>query len=428
MLAANLHATTELATPALQTRLSALVQIRWLAVAGQLVTIIVVEYSVGGLPMLPVLAAVGASILFNIILALHGSVKRISEEEAAFHLSFDTLQLGMLLAMTGGLQNPFAIFLLAPITIGASILSPQRLALLVGLSVVALSAMGLWAIPLPIVPGSEEIFVLGTWLAISIGIVSVSFFTWRIAEEVRNTAGAYSEARIALAQEERMADLGALAAAVAHEVNTPLATICLVAEEIKEQLPTDSGLLPEIMTLIAQASRCRDTLAKLTSRKERDSVVEQERISLPSLVEMAAQLHAENSDIPIYFDHHEEVGYSGMPAPWVTNKLEILHGLSNFILNALQFARSRVEIDTSWNSTSWTIRIIDDGPGFAQHVLERLGEPYVSGRSQDSQSHLGLGIFIAKSLLVRLKAEVSFRNSEDGGAEVMIAWKNVWRA
>lgn len=415
--------TTQLATPALQTRLGALIQIRWLAVAGQLLTILSAEYAVGGLPLTPILAAVGASAILNLTISFGGFTRRIDENSAALLLAFDVVQLAVLLGLTGGLGNPFVLFLLAPVTVGAAILTLQKLAMLVCLSVLALSLTGIWSLPIPKLQGGGELYALGTWLAVSLGIVSVAFFTWRMAEETRGTASAYSEARVALAQEERMAELGALAAAVAHEVNTPLATVSLVAREVFDQLPADSPLRTDMGTLIAQANRCRDTLATMTSRKNRDSVVERERITLPSLVEMAAQLHSENSKIPIFFDHQADPQAGGAAPPWMDNKLEILHGLSNFIQNALQFANSRVEIDTSWGQNACQVRIVDDGPGFPQHILERLGEAYVSGRSQDSQAHLGLGVFIAKSLLLRTKADVSFKNAEDGGAQVTITWK-----
>ena len=115
--------------------------------------------------------------------------------------------------------------------------------------------------------------------------------------------------------------------------------------------------------------------------------------------------------------------FSDMPAPWVDRKLEILHGLSNFIHNALQFAANRVEIDTAWSQAAYSVRITDDGPGFPPHLLPKLGEPYVSGRDEGGESHLGLGIFIAKSLLSRTKAEVTIRNLDEGGAEILIVWK-----
>lgn len=413
----------DLETPALQTRLGALIQIRWLAVAGQLATIIVVQNTVGALPIWPVLGTVAASAALNTILTLGNFAQRIDENNAALHLAFDTVQLATLLWLTGGLSNPFALFLLAPVTVGAAILSVRKLAMLVGLSVAALSVIGMWSWQLPLPHETNDLYVFGTWLAMLLGVISVAFFTWRMAEEARSTANAYSEARVALAQEERMAEVGALAAAVAHEVNTPLATVCLVANEISHQLPKESPLQSDLKLLIGQANRCKDTLAKMTSRKERDNVVGHERIPLPSLVEMAAQLHTDNSSIPVYFDHHADPDTNDMPAPWVDRKLEILHGLSNFIHNALQFATSRVEIDTSWNQTAYSVRITDDGPGFHTNLLPKLGEPYVSGRHEGAESHLGLGIFIAKSLLSRTKADVAIRNLDEGGAEILIVWK-----
>lgn len=404
-----------------QTRLSTLVLIRWLAVGGQLITILVVELAIGQLPLLPVLASVAASAALNAWLALpRGYNRRLDERHAAQHLAFDILQLALLLGLTGGLANPFSLFLLAPVTVAAATLSARLVALLACLAVVALSVVGHWHAPLPWIAPDLDIpplYRFGVWLALVLGVFSVSFFTWRMAEESRRIAAAFSQSRLALEREQRVAEVGALAAAVAHELNTPLATVCLIARDLATEL-AETAWKDDIDMLIGQAERCRVTLTHLTQRSAQGEAVESERIAFPALVELAAAPHAARDGVLVLFDH-----LGKLPTPWLERSPTILLGLGNFIQNAVQFARSRVEIDTAWDESGLVVRIADDGPGFPPHVLDALGEPYLSGRDDgDDGSHLGLGIFIANTLLARTGARVSYANLPDGGAEIVVTW------
>lgn len=406
--------------PTLQTRLSTLVLIRWLALVGQTVTVVVSSAALGGLPLVPVALTIAASGALNLWLSFGpGRKGRIGETRAAWHLVFDIVQLAILVALTGGLSNPFVVFLLAPVTVAAATLSVRATAVLAALAVLALSVIARWHMPLPWDGAPLELpplYLFGAWMALSVGVTSVSLFTWRIAEDSRRIAAAYSESRLALEQERRVAEVGALAAAVAHELNTPLATITLIARDMATEL-RDGPLEPDISTLLGQAERCRDTLARLTRDGERGQAVECEKVPFPSLVEMAAEPYAEGAPVQVLFDH---AGIPAQAAPWIARSPAILHGLGNFIQNAVQFARSRVEIDTSWcPQGALTVRIADDGPGFPPHL--QLGEPYQSGRS-DSSGSLGLGIFIATTLLVRTGATIRFSNPEEGGAEVLVTW------
>ncbi|MBI2235612.1 MAG: ActS/PrrB/RegB family redox-sensitive histidine kinase [Magnetospirillum sp.] len=411
-------------TPHLQTRLGTLVQIRWLAIVGQGATIAVVDIAFGGFAMAGALATVAASAALNLWLTFsRGILHRIDERTAAWHLAFDLAQLTVLLGLTGGLHNPFALFLLAPVTVAAATLSARLTVRLAAGAIAAASLVAAWHEPLPWPEGPlnmPPLYLLGMWLALTLGVVSVAFFTWRMAEEARRIAEAYSASRIALAQEQRLAEMGALAAAVAHELNTPLATVHLVARELAEELPGDSPLQADIRTLIGQAERCRDTLARLTRSPGRDAAVESETIAFPVLVELAAHPHVEGARCEVVFSHAAALTEPGGGMPWLERSPEILHGIGNFVQNAIQFARSRVEITTGWGE-ALTVRIADDGPGFSPQVLERMGEPYISTRGGDG-NHLGLGVFIAATLLARTGARVTFANREAGGAEVMVTW------
>ncbi|MGE5502897.1 MAG: ActS/PrrB/RegB family redox-sensitive histidine kinase [Actinomycetota bacterium] len=406
--------------PHLQTRLGTLVLIRWLAIAGQLATIVAVEIAIGDLPLAPVLGTVAASAALNLgLTAARRRVGRIDERSAAWHLAFDLAQLGVLIGLTGGLSNPFSLFLLAPVTVAAATLSARPTALLAGGAMAAATLIGQWHLPLPWPDGPLELPVLyrvGVWAALLLGVVSVAFFTWRMAAEARRIAAAYSASRVALAQEARMAEVGALAAAVAHELNTPLATVHLVARELSEEVGPESPLQPELRTLIGQAERCRDTLARLTRARGRDAAVGGERVAFPALVELVAEPHIDGAAAQVIFDHAGD-----RPVPWVERSPEILHGIGNFIQNAVQFATARVAVETWWDGDGMGVRVADDGPGIPPHVLERLGEPYLSTRDGDG-SHLGLGVFIATTLLERTGANVSFANNGQG-AVVTVRWK-----
>lgn len=408
---------------AAQTRLSTLVLIRWLAVGGQLVTILVVQLAVGGLPLLPVLGAVAASAALNGVLAWPDGInRRLDETRAAQHLAFDILQLALLLGLTGGLANPFSLFLLAPVTVAAATLSARLTALLASLAVVALAVVGHWHLPLPI--GAEldmpPLYRFGMGLALMMGVLSVAFFTWRMAEESRRIAAAFSQSRLALERESRVAEVGALAAAVAHELNTPLATVCLIARDLAAELD-GTPWRDDIEMLIGQAERCRVTLTHLTQRSAQGEAVEGERIAFPALVELAAAPHTRDG-VLVLFDHS---GKQDLAAPWLERSPAILLGLGNFIQNAVQFARSRVEIDTAWDECGLVVRVADDGPGFPPHLLDSLGEPYTSVRDSDDGGHLGLGIFIATTLLARTGARFDFANQPDAGAEIIVTWPNL---
>lgn len=406
-----------------QTRLSTLVLIRWLAVGGQLITILVVQLAIGGLPLAPVLGAVAASAALNAWLVLpSGCNRRLDEIHAAQHLAFDILQLSLLLALTGGLTNPFSLFLLAPVTVAAATLSARLTALLASLAVVALSVVGHWHEPLPWITtefAMPPLYRFGMWLALVLGVFSVSFFTWRMAEESRRIAAAFSQSRLALEREQRVAEVGALAAAVAHELNTPLATVCLIARDLATEL-RETAWREDIDMLIGQAERCRVTLTHLTQRSAQGEAVEGERIAFPALVELAAAPHASRDSVLVLFDHHS--GRPDVTPPWVARSPAILHGLGNFIQNAVQFAHTRVEIDTTWDESGVAVRIADDGPGFLPHLLDSLGEPYLSVRDDGDEGHLGLGIFIANTLLARTGAKIAFANLPECGAEVVVTW------
>ena len=415
---------SEPATGSGRISLRTLVPIRWVAIAGQALALLTVHYGIGfHLPLLPALAVVAGSALLNIILIVHRQVARqLGERYAALCLGYDILQLAILLYLTGGLQNPFSILIVAPVTVGATILSRRPVIALSVFAVAAISALALWHLPLPWRSGPGPLvfppeIIVGTWTALVLATVFIALYTWSVAQDARRLRDAVAATQLALAREQRVSAVGALAAAAAHELGSPLATIAVVAKELVRDLPADSPHAEDAALLLSQSERCRRILAELSHRPEEDGGSPYTRLPISALVEAAAAQHQQRGVRLIF----ATAGSPPEDEPQVRRSPEILHGLNNLIQNAVQFARREVTVTTFWDVKTVTVEISDDGPGFLLHLLGRLGEPYLSTRA-GAADHMGLGIFIAQSLLERSGAGLTFENLEEGGAHVAISW------
>jgi two-component system, sensor histidine kinase RegB len=402
--------------------LRTLVPIRWVAIAGQALTIFIVHYGLGyRLPLLPALGVVAGSVVLNVVLILlRQAAVRLGERDAALCLGYDIMQLAILLYLTGGLQNPFSILILAPVTVAATILSRRRVIGLSILAVAAISVLALWHMPLPwrtepLVFPPE--LVLGIWVALVLATVFIGGYTWSVAQEARRLRDAVAATQLALAREQRISAVGALAAAAAHELGSPLATIAVVAKELAHDLPADSPHGEDASLLLSQTERCRRILAELSRQPEHDGGSPYDRLPISALVEAAGTLH-EHEGVKLIF---ATAGQPGPEEPLVRRSPEIMHGLNNLVQNAVQFARREVSVTTFWDKATVTVEIADDGPGFPLHLLGRLGEPYISTRA-GAADHMGLGIFIAQSLLERSGATLVFDNLPEGGAHVALSW------
>ena len=223
--------------------------------------------------------------------------------------------------------------------------------------------------------------------------------------------------QLALAREQRISAVGALAAAAAHELGSPLATIAVVAKELVRDLPGNSPHAEDAALLLSQSERCRRILAELAHQPEQDGGSPYTRLPISALVEAAGAPH-QDQGVRLIF---ATAGQPTPEEPLVRRSPEIMHGLNNLIQNAVQFARREVSVTTFWNAAIVTVEIADDGPGYPLHLLGRLGEPYISTRA-GAANHMGLGIFIAQSLLERSGAKLVFENLPDGGAHVAISW------
>ena len=404
-------------------RVGTLILIRWIAIGGQAVAILTVRFGMGyELPVMACFAAILVSAISNGWLARRRAPRaRLGDREAALVLGFDLLQLSVLLFLTGGLHNPFAVLILAPVTVSATILSRNATAALVALAIACASVLGLWHLPLPWDPPGDFvhplIYVLGLWTGLSVAAVFVSAYVWSVAEEARSMSEAFAATRQALGREQRFAAVGGLAAAAAHELGSPLATIAVVAGELSRTVPPDSEFAEDVQLLISQSNRCRDILAELSRRPSEMDGMPFEHTPLSALIEEAADPHKsdrENIELDIELDPKDE-----SPQPAIVRSPEILLAVGTLIQNAMQFANAKVEVTITWSVNEAEISILDDGPGFSHDVLMALGEPYVSSR-RNEEGHMGLGVFIAQTLLERTGASISFGNDE--GAEVVIRW------
>lgn len=415
--------------------LRTLVMLRWLGIGGQTAAVLGAAFGLGfEVALAPALGAIGASAGFNMIATARlagAAVRREPERETAAQLGFDVVQLAVLLSLTGGLENPFCLLLVAPVTVAAAAL-PARYAILIGvLALIATAMLFFWYLPLPWLPGAQlqlpGLYRGGMWAAVVVGILFSGGYAWRVADEAERAEAALVATQAVLAREQRLAALGGLAAAAAHELGTPLATIQVVAKEMLRAAPASGPIAEDAQLLLQQAERCRDILRRLSERPD-DGDAMHARLGLLQLLEEAAEPHR-GLDIAIECSLQ---GPPDEPPPEVSRQPEALHGLSALVENAADFAVERVRVVASYDSRRVRIDVIDDGPGFAPEVLPRLGEPYVTTRpkgegSPSGHEGMGLGFFIARTLLERTGAHLAFGpgtgpDGKDKGAKVSVIW------
>jgi len=408
-------------------RLRTLIFLRWMAIIGQAAALVIVQFGLGfKLPLGPCFAVVAASSWVNLLLMITLPSQRLVREwEAALQLAYDLLQLALLVGLTGGVENPFMLLFIAPVAVSAVALRPSVTAALAALAFLCVGALALWAGPLPWTPGAHfappALYRAGLSAAVLVGLGFTSVYAWRVAAEEERLNAALSAAQAVLAREQQLSALGGLAAAAAHELGTPLATIHLVAKEMARIVPADSALRDDIDLLVSQSERCRDILKQLSTRPDEDDAMHS-RLPLKALLDEVVDAHRA-SGLEIAVTLTPMRGGDSDPPPVLRRLPEVIYGLGNFLDNAVGFARERVEVVARWSNDQVEIIIRDDGPGFAMGVLSRLGEPYVSERGED-EGGMGLGFFIAKTLLERSDAQVDFRNRPPParGAVVRAIW------
>jgi two-component system sensor histidine kinase RegB len=400
-----------------------LVIIRWFAVFGQLVAVLTVHFAMEAqLPLASALCVIGALAVLNIGASLDRPGRRLSEAHVAGYLAFDILQLSILLYLTGGLDNPFAIMFLAPVTVAATVLSRNMVLALTVFTIAVASVVALVHEPLPwstsVAGGLPRLYTAGNWIALVIACTFIVAYNWQVVAEERRMTNALAATQVALGREQRLSALGALAAAAAHELGTPLSTIAVAAKELKREVPPGGMIAEDIDLILKQTERCRIILADLSRKPQPvsgDDPFEQMRPQ-ELLDALAMNYQSTGKHFTI-----ETIAEDDSEAPLLRRTPEMVHGLSNILNNALQFALHDVVAEVTWSESEVSITISDDGPGFPDSVLDRLGEPYISTRVGQGD-HLGLGIFIAKTLLEQTGADLSFGNADEGGAIVRAVW------
>ena len=416
--------------PRRHVRLDTLVRLRWLAAIGQtaavLVVYVVLEFD---FPFWSCLAIITLSILLNLAVRLRFHATQWLEPRlTCWLLGFDIAQLAALLFLTGGLHNPFAFLFLGPVLIAATALPPRYTVALGAFAALCATALVFAHYPLPwdsddplVMP---PIFLVGEWVSILLAIGFIGVYASQISEESRQLTDALAATELALAREHHLSQLDGLAAAAAHELGTPMSTIAVIAKELERAIPPDAPHGDDVRLLREQATRCREILAKLTELSASGQPFD--RTPLTSLIEEVVAPHRHfgiEINVTTPDNRRHEPAAPRNPA--------ILYGLGNIVENAVDFAHERTTIDVRWNEDSVDVVIIDDGPGFAPEILSRIGEPYVSSRKRKAgtgdseETGLGLGFFIAKTLLERADAILTYENrgGSTRGAVVSVHWR-----
>ena len=418
-------------------RLGTLVNLRWLAIIGQSVTVAFAGLGLSlqiemGLCALPV----GAAVVVNLVLlTVYPVTARLPEPVAFASLLFDLLQLTALLFLTGGLNNPFALLFLAPVTISATALSLRSTLTLAAIAIVLTSLLGGYHVPLRLADGTvlrfEPLQLAGFFVAVAVGTLFLSGFAFRLTQETERMSNALLATQTALAREQKLHDLGGVVAAAAHELGTPLATIMLVSTELADELGDRPDLRDDALLISGQAVRCRDILRSMGRAGKDDRQIRS--APLETVLREAAEPHA-GRGIDILYDFASiEPLPDGSDArrPQVRRSPEMIHGLRNLIQNAVDFAEGRVWIDARWSAREIAVRVIDDGPGYPPEMLGRLGDPFLRSRNRAGYEGMGLGLFIAKTLLERTGAALAFANGfrtgrrpppMRGGAIAEVVW------
>jgi two-component system, sensor histidine kinase RegB len=415
--------------PRRNVRLDTLVRLRWLSIIGQTSAVLVVYFGLEfDLPIYACLSVIVLSAWLNIALRIRfQQARRLEPSRAAWLLAFDIGQLAVLMYLTGGLDNPFSFFFAGPVLLSATAL-PARMTILLGLFAIACATLLIfvheplpWSEdygPRPMLP---DLYMLGVWFSIALAIFFISIYAWQISEESRQLVNALAATELVLAREQHITQIDGLAAAAAHALGTPLSTISLIARELEREIDPQSPHAEDVKMLREQAQRCRDILAKLNELQAEG--VPFDGLPLSTLLQEVAEPHrhfgiAINVKLP-----------ADQSSPVAARNPAIVYGLGNLVENAVDFARQSVEISAEWTADAVSVVISDDGPGFAPEVISRIGEPYVRSRRlrrmyATGETGMGLGFFIAKTLLERTGAKLTFVNkaAPESGAIVAVRW------
>ena len=398
--------------------------LRYIAIFGQFFAInFVFFYLKLEFPIIESYIIVFLGLATNLFLQLKIRVNQLKDTYASFFLLYDLIQLSALLYLTGGILNPFSFLLIIPAIVSSTFLSMGTTIILGVITSFMLFLLGHFYISLP---GMDEsifyvpnFYKFGLLTSILIGLIFLSYFGIRFSGETKKRSEALNKLQEVIAKEYELESLGGQAAAAAHSLGTPLATISVVAKELKKEIGNNKEISKDIDLLISQAKRCSEILKQISKKQiEEDSFLSSIRIE--DLLEEIINSFKETSSkqIELFTDEDQnKINIQRTP--------EIIYGLRNFIGNAIKFSKSKVQINLKSNDKIIEIKIYDDGPGIPEDIINKIGEPYIKSKSKElsSNSGLGLGTFLGKTLLERQGAILKFkRNSKLGGAQVTLSW------
>ena len=408
---------------------STYINLRWIGIIGQFITINIVfflfkfQFNIYLTNLIIFLGAVT-----NLIIIYFYQKNILSNRASFIFLLIDILQLSSLIYLTGGILNPFSIFLIIPSVFSSSNLELRASLTLIIITIISILLLTFYHVEL-IYPGTNIILVNSFYYyaiptSLFIALIFLNFFAATFGRESRLRKEALDKLEQVIAKENELVSLGGQAAAAAHSLNTPLSTIKVISQDMYKQFKDQKDIKKDIELLVSQVERCGQILKKLSlNPSQEDDFINQE-LSISEYVSEIIKSFSEISDKEFVINLSQDSNSFR-----ISKKIEIIYGIRNFVGNANKFASNKIYISVKSNNEITEISIEDDGSGYPRDILSKIGEPYIksSNKLDHSKSGLGLGIFIGKTLLERNKAKVICRNSKTRpGAEVIITWKNIF--
>ena len=406
---------------------STYISLRWIGIIGQLLSINIVYFYLNfGFDFIIANLIVFFGILSNLFLVYIYKKTQLSDRSALAFLVIDIIQLGSLIYLTGGIINPFVIFLLIPSVFASSNLGIRTNTFLVTVTILTIIFLTFYSEDLP-KPLSDHFHVDPYYyysipIALIVALVFLNYFAIIFGAESRLRKEALNKMEEVMAKEHEMLSLGGQAAAAAHSLGTPLSTIKIISQELMKQLKDQKDIVQDVELLYSQVERCNEILKRLSLNPNEEDDFIDEDLSLREYLKQIVSSFKETSDKSFLLNFDQDQNFKK-----ITKSIEIVYGLRNFIGNANKFSKTSIFISLKSDNKFSEIIIEDDGAGFSNDILSKIGEPYLRSQSQTNRkkSGLGLGIFIGKTLLEKNFASILFRNSlTRGGAEVIIKWEN----
>ena len=399
--------------------------LRWIALIGQLLTIYFVHFYIGfDLPLIFCSLTIFCGGLTNIFIQFNFRKNQLSNIESTILLFYDVIQLSVLIYLTGGVTNPFIIFLIVPALISSTLLNLASTLFLSIITIMSLTLLTFNYYPLPSEGNIHfhvpDYYIYSIPSALVIALIFLNYFGFRFGYEARRRGNALNKLELVLAKEQELESIGHQAAAAAHSLGTPLSTITVIAKELKKEIVDNKEFKDDVDTILEQAKKCGDILKKISQNQIVDdeyvkNITLQDLLfeitkSFESITKKNLNLNLENAKKRIS----------------IKRSAELTYGIRNFVGNAVKFSKKNININLVGNNQTTTLQISDDGPGFPEDIYKIIGEPYISTKSKKlkSKAGLGLGTFIGKTLLERKKANIEFLKSSNGGALVEISWNN----